>query len=495
MLPIRPQLFTADPATREDDCACPDKAFRLIFRAQGREITHDCACSDEISSIPLSWSDHAGFIQSDGSFTAVLPDGFHLAFSPYAPAGPTVLNPAAYTRWQSFAAAQPLSQEVDHLLAREMLIHPQGMRPQPIPQPPHTLTAWLHITNACNLDCPYCYVRKSSARMNEATGLRAVEAIFHTAQQQGFKQVKLKYAGGEAALHFQLVRRLHQHAQTLAQETGIMLKAVILSNGTYLKPAQIDWLQTEQVKLMISLDGVGEAHNRLRPLKNRPDAATFPLVERTIDQLLRPRGVTPDITMTITGVNAGDAAALTYWALIERDLPLTFNFYRQNPLAATRTDLELEEEAILQGMLAAYAVIEKHLPTRPFLNGLLDRIQAEAHTHTCGVGQSYLVITHTGQVAQCQMHLDAPLAPVTPDNLLPLVAAGPLHNLSVDQKEGCRTCQWRYRCAGGCPLETYRATGRWDIQSPNCHLYQTLYPHALRLEGLRLMKINKLTAI
>jgi uncharacterized protein len=31
-----------------------------------------------------------------------------------------------------------------------------------------TLTVWLHIANACNLDCPYCYVRKSSARMIEA---------------------------------------------------------------------------------------------------------------------------------------------------------------------------------------------------------------------------------------------------------------------------------------------------------------------------------------
>lgn len=71
-----------------------------------------------------------------------------------------------------------------------------------------------------------------------------------------------------------------------------------------------------------------------------------------------------------------------------------------------------------------------------------------------------------------------------------MVAVGPLRNLSVESKEGCRHCEFRYRCSGGCPLETYRSTGRWDVQSPNCRIYKTLYPHALRLEGLRLLKLH-----
>jgi len=46
-------------------------------------------------------------------------------------------------------------------------------------------------------------------------------------------------------------------------------------------------------------------------------------------------------------------------------------------------------------------------------------------------------------------------------------------------------CGW---CAGGCPLATYRATGRYDVKSPNCNIYRALFPEALRLEGLRLLK-------
>ena len=61
-------------------------------------------------------------------------------------------------------------------------------------------------------------------------------------------------------------------------------------------------------------------------------------------------------------------------------------------------------------------------------------------------------------------------------------------NLAVDEKEGCRDCTWRYWCTGGCTVATFRATGRYDIKSPNCNIYRALYPEALRLEGRRLLK-------
>jgi len=37
-------------------------------------------------------------------------------------------------------------------------------------------------------------------------------------------------------------------------------------------------------------------------------------------------------------------------------------------------------------------------------------------------------------------------------------------------------------------LATYRATGRYDVKSPHCNIYQALFPEVLRLEGLRLLK-------
>jgi len=75
-------------------------------------------------------------------------------------------------------------------------------------------------------------------------------------------------------------------------------------------------------------------------------------------------------------------------------------------------------------------------------------------------------------------------------DLLALIRADRLgiQNLPVMEKEGCKTCEWKHWCAGGCPLETHRVTGRYDVKSPNCNIYKVLFPEALRLEGLRLLK-------
>jgi uncharacterized protein len=322
--------------------------------------------------------------------------------------------------------------------------------------------------------------------MAEEVGLKAIEAVFRSAEKNGFQAVKLKYAGGEAALHFKLVQRLHRYAQQVAANKGLELRAVVLSNGTVWTPAMAQWLVDSKVKLMISLDGVGAAHDAQRP--TRSGRGTFAQIERNVDHILLPAGVRPDISITITGRNAFAAADAVAWA-IERDLPFSLNFYRENLLSAYYQDLKLEEQQIIEGMRQAYRVVEKCLPTRPFLGGLLDRVQVEAHTHTCGVGQSYMVFTHTGQVAQCQMHLGEGKTFNGTDDPLKLMAQG-IPVISVDDKSGCKECAWRYRCAGGCPLETYRATGRFDVQSPHCHIYTTLFPEALRLEGLRLLKVE-----
>jgi uncharacterized protein len=71
---------------------------------------------------------------------------------------------------------------------------------------------------------------------------------------------------------------------------------------------------------------------------------------------------------------------------------------------------------------------------------------------------------------------------------------GGLQNPSVDEKEGCRDCEWKYWCAGGCPALTYRATGRFDVKSPNCNIYKALFPEVLRLEEMRIRKYTPVMA-
>lgn len=483
-----PVIMVGEVSSCEEDCACPDQGLTILFDEQPEQGTNDCACPETLSVQRLaSQPMQSMYVCSSDAHLWPLTEGFYLGFSPYAPAGPSVLNTAAHERWRAFCTPQPISDSIDQILAEQSLIIPaNGSIIRPVPML-NTLTAWLHVTNACNLDCSYCYVHKTSASMSLETGLRSVDAVFDTAQKNGFKSVKLKYAGGEATLRLGLIRRLHKQAQMLSAKTGVGLKEVILSNGVRLQGQDAAWMQDSRIKLAISIDGVGPDHDRQRPM--RTGGGSFAAVEHTIDRVLLPIGLKPDITITVTRLNAGGIHRAVRWAL-ERDLPVSLNFYRANPRTLSRADLELEERAIIEGMEAAYREFEKMLPTRPFLGGLLDRVQPQAHTHTCGVGIAYVVITHEGKVAQCQMHLEQPVGELFESDLLRSSWTGPIRNLSVEEKEGCRECPFRFRCTGGCPLETYRATGRWDVASPHCQIYKTLYPQAMRLEGLRLLKLH-----
>lgn len=482
-------LLTAIGHKREEDCACPDRAFLLTFDHSAATLDTDCACPDGAIRLAPSSPNLTNFVQTPSTHIQTLTHDYRLVLSPKAPSGPSVVNRASWERWNAFTQAQPLREVIDFQLVEQALLQPAEGNLQVCYAQPETLTAWLHVTNACNLDCPYCYVRKSSATVSEEVGQKAIQRVLESARQHGFKRAKLKYAGGEATLQFSLVRWLHEVASDYAHSLGLDLREVVLSNGVRITPAMAAWFAQTRVKLMISLDGVGAVHDQQRP--TRGGRGTFRQIEHSIDRVLLPAGVRPDISITLTGLNAPGAKDAVRWAL-DRRLPVSLNFYRQNPLSMSRADLEIEEQTIIDGMLAAYSVFEEILPEEPFLDGLLDRVQMSAHAHTCGVQHSYVVITHEGKLAQCQMHLNQNLGPATSGDLLPLVSTGPIQNLSVEEKEGCRECEFRYRCSGGCPVETYRATGRWDIKSPHCHIYKTLLPAALRLEGLRLLKTHGL---
>jgi uncharacterized protein len=429
-----------------------------------------------------------------------LDDEHRLAFNPLGPAGVVVLNRPAQEIFREFARPATLTAveqrrgepgddtaRIFRRLAELDLLHPVGHQPRPEFQDSQILTAWLHVTNGCNLRCPYCYLSKSTEPMSEPVGRAAVEAVIRSAVSNGFPAVKLKYAGGEASLNHRLVISLQAYARELAADAGLELHATLLSNGVRLPPGLVQACKSDGIQVMISLDGLGDQHDRQRPFANgRP---SFHLVERTIGELIR-QGLAPHLSITITGRNASGVAEVVRFAL-ERDLTFSLNLFRDNECAASFTDLRFEEQAMTGALLDAFGAIEENLPRWSVLGCVLDRGQLlQPRQRSCGVGQDYVVIDQRGDVAKCHMEIERTLGSVLAGDPLQLVRADRTSalNLLVDEKEGCRDCTWRYWCSGGCTLATFRATGRYDVKSPNCGIYRAIYPEALRLEGLRLLR-------
>ncbi len=475
---------------------------RALGFAPGPELEKDCACSTPTThshgpAQPSQWDYTDRPYQTPPLIQQHLATGWTLLCNPLADRSLAVVTRPVVDLLTAFDQPRTLAEGIQHAgapahgpaTARRLvelgLLHTPGTTPA-LPARDTTLTAWLHVTNACNLRCTYCYVNKTADQMSAETGRQAVDAILRSAQANHFERVKIKYAGGEATLNFAHVLALHEYARTQAACHNLDLDGVVLSNGVAWNQRMIAALKAHDLRLMISLDGIGAAHDGQRPFAS--GHGSFTHVVRTLDRLAS-AGVTPTVSVTLTDNNL-DTLPETVDFLLQRQLPFTLNLYRANDGVTSPGELTLRDDRVIEALHAAFAVIEANLPPFSLLGCLADLAQLDAlHDRPCGADHNYLVIGHTGQVARCHMELDHPVTDVTAGDPLLTLRTRPTgwHNGPVTEKTGCQTCAWRYWCAGGCPLLTYRTTGRWDVQSPYCRVYQAIFPEILRLEGLRLL--------
>ena len=454
----------------------------------------NCACPVETTAMPavnLSALDQLWHVAPELHHNP-LPSDHHLFFNPVGAAGAVVLNAPAYALWQSYQHPQPIRNDYARQLATAQLLQPYAPATHSAAScfpAPTALTAWLHVTNACNLRCTYCYLNKSNERMDVETGKDAVNMLYRMAEKRGYKTVKLKYSGGESTLNFQLIRTLHRHASQLSQQTGIDLQEVVLSNGVWLTDDMLAFLFANQIELSISLDGLGAEHDRQRPFIS--GASTSSLIQQNIDKAIE-QGIRPHISITVTANNAQSLAPVVSFVL-DRGLYFNFNFYQEHTPNIHFNNLRAANKRIIDGVKEGLAIIEANLPAYDIFTSLLDRASfAAPHTQTCGAGDNYIVIDHKGKVARCHMEIEHPVSDIWQADPLTDIKFVPgeegFINTPVDAKEECSTCRWRYWCTGGCSLVTYRLTGRSDVRSPYCDVYQAIFPEILRLEGMRLMK-------
>lgn len=460
----------------------------ILWEPDRAQALNNCACPTiPLQTLTLSVNTTMPWQRPADLFAQPLDEQHLLMFNPRGHAGPVVLNRTAQQHLDTFAQPGRLTDGAAQQLAAAGLLQPMGT-PTTLPDhQPVALTAWLHVTNDCNLRCTYCYVDKTDAAMDEETGKAAIDAIIRSALAHGFSAVNLKYAGGEATLNFKLVQTLHLYAKARTAQAGLQLYSGVLSNGVALTRGMLDFLREEAIQLMISLDGSAAEHDRQRIFVN--GRGSYWQVTRSIDRALA-QGVQPHLSITVTGESVDGLADAVGFAL-DRELLFNLNFYREHDPRKSHADMRAEDERLITALRAAFAVIEARLPRQSIIGALIDRSSfAGPHQRSCGAGHNYLVVDHKGSVARCQMEIERPVTDVFAANPLQEIQLhqGDFQNLAVDEKEGCRDCQWRYWCAGGCSLLTYRATGRNDVKSPYCRVYKAIYPELLRLEGLRLLK-------
>lgn len=349
-----------------------------------------------------------------------------------------------------------------------------------------TLSAWIHITDRCNLRCDYCYLPHMKKDMSLEVGIRAVDALIVTAKINGFSKLKIKFAGGEPTIKIRLVEEIAEYALKVTKANSIKLEMVLLTNGTLLTQSIISLIKSLGIKVMISLDGLGSYHEQ-----HRSSFVINNSFQKTMEgiELCKKMGVLPYISITLTQENISGLPTLVDW-LLKKRLYFGLNFYRENGNEKCTPVLNIDGST-RKAFQEVFAILSTDIPQYSLLTSLTDRANlAYGHLRPCGVGQDYLVIDTEGHVSKCQMDMPNTFTSVNDPNMIQSLRCNTkgFINPSVDEKLACRSCQWKYFCCGGCPLLAFRTSGSYRTKSPYCDIYQELFPQVMQLEGLRLLK-------
>jgi len=348
---------------------------------------------------------------------------------------------------------------------------------------------WLHITNACNLRCSYCYIDKDRGSMTISIAERTVLNAIEQCKKYQIRNLSIKFAGGEPLIAWKNILRIIDFARKACNGSNIKPKFNILSNGTLMKKDIATYLAINRIPIAISLDGIREVNDRQRfYLDGR---GSFSEVERCI-QILRDSGWKPFVLITITDRNVEGLPDLTSY-LLRQGLSFRYSFVRDCDQMPAQ-HLFHASTKYAEVLHRCFDEIEAWMLTKSwdFNVRLCDVKLDHPISRACGIGKSSVAVDHNGSIALCQMVFDTPIGNVNNNGLIETIQTQQiipsLQEKSVDDYLDCNQCVWKDVCAGGCPIFTYKQFGRFDVSSPYCHVFQTLIPRVVRLTGIKLVR-------
>ncbi len=319
----------------------------------------------------------------------------------------------------------------------------------------------LAVAERCNLGCTYCYAEGGSfggpsRDMPWEVAEASVRRLF--AQASPGERVNLAFLGGEPLVNRALIRRATALAAGIADERNIPIGFSITTNGTLLKPDDGDFFERYGFAVTISLDGVGEVHDRLRPAKggrgsyDRIIARVQPLLERQHRMQVSAR-------VTVTPANLGLRATLDHF------IGLGFRSVGFSPMLSApsgRGEMQAPDlQVLLDEMIACGREFERRVAAGeayPFANmtTALEEIHRGTHRpYPCGAGAGYFGVSASGGLFACHRFVeDDARAMGHVDEGVDRERQRPwLIERAVDRQEPCNSCWARYLCGGGCHYE------------------------------------------
>lgn len=329
-------------------------------------------------------------------------------------------------------------------------------------------TVYMHLTNNCNLKCPYCYNksdREYKIKMEKQGRIASIlttdesKALITRLVENGVKH--LVFTGGEPLMRPDALE-LFEHARSLSST----LKIEVLTNGILIKDAVAEKLCDFVNMVTISLDG-HERHMHERYRGRNTFAPTIRGIRKLVEVRKRRGKPGPRISLVpaLTDKNIGFMKEIYEFALddlgVDGLAPILFQ-------AGDHQELSIQQIPTL----AEWGLAQNR--TRDYLRG---RTPQPVKTvppspvvprNHCGVGEGEFSVDPAGFVYPCQtMHFDQFICGnVRELDIKEIYDTSPVmrrvRTAVVDNLDVCRHCDVKYFCNGGCRSTAFNVYGEFE---------------------------------
>lgn len=308
---------------------------------------------------------------------------------------------------------------------------------------------YLNMTEKCNLNCIYCFAAARVENIDRLT-LEDYTRILDEASEMA-DQMTITFTGGEP-----LMSQLTIPVARYAKRKGF--GTYLLSNGTLINDKNIDTLVQCFDHFKISMDGNNkEIHEYFRG-----DRTYEPTVAAI--KLLKERGADVGVPMVVTRKNRENIRAMQdTWGDMATFQPLFPLGRAKQSKELSVTGIEYYEALVSAGRVNPYSDIE----------GVIRAHIANRTIFKCAMGDGEMSISCSGDVYPCQLlHSPEFLVGNVKDSALSEIYHSPemerFKRHTVDEIEGCRTCDLRYLCGGACQARHFSETGTIDRAGDFC---------------------------
>ncbi len=354
----------------------------------------------------------------------------------------------------------------ENTLFAKSLKLPENYRPEGVVK-----SLCLIIAEDCNLACKYCfaggdYGNVSREKMSPEVAKKAVDFLLKTSPQR--QNYEIDFFGGEPLLNMETLEKVTAYVRQKEAETGKKIKLTLTTNGVLLSDKIIDWLNKNNISVVLSLDGRKEVHDAMR--KDKGGNNTYDKILPKFKKLVNSRnGENYYLRGTYTAKN------LDFCKDILSMYDENFRILSLEPVVSKDENLSIKKEDLPQ-IFAEYdkltdLYLEKKSQNDPFnffhfnidLTGgpcLHKRVSA------CGAGHEYYAVATNGDLFPCHQFVgksEYKLGTIFDEKMTSNLPQK-FRNAHIFNKPKCQNCFAKYFCSGGCHANNINMNG--DILEP-----------------------------